>query len=154
MNVPMADDFDKFVDELQEQINEQARKDYSPNVLDLIARKPNNGTMSDANARGSSHDDANHSLTFFLLINTEHIIEKATYITNGCQPAFACGSQVTFLIRGKSVEQAKNVDVSSIAKALGKMPKEYHGYIDLSARALTAALNSYKDNQAARIKKR
>jgi nitrogen fixation NifU-like protein len=139
----MADGFDKFVDELQEEINEEVRREYSPNALDLIARQPNYGVMQDANARGSSTDDTGKSITFFLKVNANSVIEKATYTTTGCNPALACGSLVTLLVKGKTIEQSMIIDTVVISQALGKLPKEHWHYIDLAARALYEALNSY-----------
>ncbi|HME51580.1 MAG TPA: iron-sulfur cluster assembly scaffold protein [Candidatus Lokiarchaeia archaeon] len=149
----MDDGFDKFVDELQEEINKEVRREYSPNVLDLITRKPNNSPMRDANARGSSKDDTGKFITVFLKVNASFVIENATYTTNGCKTAFASGSQVTLLVKGKTIEQAKAIDAMTISQALGKMPEEYPNYIELAAQALQAALGSGERIKAAKGKK-
>jgi NifU-like protein involved in Fe-S cluster formation len=141
----MADGFDKFVDELQDEINKDVQRDYSPNSLDLIARQPNFGPMEDATASGTSTEASGDAMTFFLLINMSQIIEKATYTTNACKPALACGSQATFLVRGKNIQTARAIDAREIARALGKFPAEHQHYIDLAYRALKEALISYQD---------
>ena len=137
-------DFDEFVKELQDEINKDVQREYSPNSLDLISRRPNYGHMEDANASGTTTEDSGDAMTMFLQINTSQVIEKTTYTTNACKPALACGSQVTFLVLGKTIQQAKAIDAGTIARALGKFPEEHRHFIDLAYRALREALISYQ----------
>jgi len=138
-------DFDEFVKELQDEINKEVQRDYSPNVLDLIARRPNHGQMEDANASGTSTEASGDAMTIFLRINASQVIEKATYTTNACKPALACGSQVTFLVKGKTIQNAMTIDAGTIARALGKFPAVHQHFLDLAYRALKEALISYQD---------
>nr|MDO8110822.1 iron-sulfur cluster assembly scaffold protein [Candidatus Sigynarchaeota archaeon] len=139
----MNDDFDRFAKELQDEIDKDVQKHYSPNVLDLIKHQPNYGTMDDASARGTYKDEAGDSMTFFLKINSKNVIEKATYTTTACKHALACGSQVTFLVRNKTVDEAKQIDADTIMKALGRFPPELQRYVDLAERTLKESLKNF-----------
>ena len=109
----MSGDFDKFIDDLQNEVNEDVQRQYSPTALDLMAPRPNHGVMKDATCKGSFRADDGETMSFYLKVKNG-IIERATYITGGCQPAHAAGSQVTFLVRGKTLEQAEGITADVI----------------------------------------
>lgn len=139
----MSDDFDKFIDELQNEVNEEVQRQYSPNALDLMARRPNHGVLKDATCKGNFRAEDGETMVFFLKIQNG-IIEQASYITSGCQPAHAAGSQVTFLVRGKGIEHAAGITTDTIWQAIGKMPLDTRHSVVLAEMALKNAIENYK----------
>ncbi|MEX2680377.1 MAG: iron-sulfur cluster assembly scaffold protein [Candidatus Sigynarchaeota archaeon] len=142
----MSDDFDKFVDELQKEVNDEVQRQYSPNAMDLMARHPNHGVMKDATCMGSYRTEDGETMSFYLKVKNG-IIERATYITSGCQPAHAAGSQVTFLVRGKTIDQAEGITADVIWHAIGKMPEDTRHSVVLAEMALKKAIDAYKHNE-------
>ncbi len=138
----MSDDFDKFIDDLQNEVNEEVQRQYSPNALDLMARRPNHGVMKDATCKGSFRTDDGETMSFYLKVK-DGIIERATYITGGCQPAHAAGSQVTVLVRGKGIERAAGITADLIWNAIGKMPADTRHSVVLAEMALKDAIEHY-----------
>ncbi len=139
----MSDEFDRFAKEMQDEIDADVQKHYSANVLDLIKHQPNYGQLDGASASGTVKDEAGDIMTFFLKVNSAHVIEKATYTTTACKHAFAAGSQVTFLVRNKTIDEAKQINADIIKKALGKFPPEHQRYVDLAEGALKETLKNY-----------
>nr|MDO8116007.1 iron-sulfur cluster assembly scaffold protein [Candidatus Sigynarchaeota archaeon] len=135
----MSDDFDKFIEDLQNEVNEDVQRQYSPNALDLMARHPNHGVLKDATCKGSFRADDGETISFYLEVKND-IIQKATYITNGCQPAHAAGSQVTLLVRGKTMKQAEGISADVIWRAIGKMPEDTRHSVVLAEMALKKAI--------------
>ncbi len=139
----MSGDFDKFIDELQDEVNEEVQRQYSPNALDLMARRPNHGVMKDATCKGSFRADDGETMSFYLKVKNG-IIERATYITGGCQPAHAAGAQVTFLVHGKTILQAEGITADVIWRAIGKMPEDTRHSVVLAEMALKKAIDDCK----------
>lgn len=139
----MDDEFDKFVQELQEEIDQEVRENFSPNALDLIKNKYNWGKLNDANATSRYTGPCGDTMEFFLKINNEGIINDARFQTNGCNPTIASGSQTTLLIIGKTIENAKSLTSDDIMKAIGKLPPENSHCPELANRALKKALDDY-----------
>jgi nitrogen fixation NifU-like protein len=144
MRSAMSDDFDKFIDDLQNEVNEEVQRQYSPNALDLMNRHPNQGVLKDATCKGNFRADDGETMAFFLIIEKD-IITRASYITSGCQPAHAAGSQVTFLVRGKTPKQARAITTDTIWRAIGKMPADTRHSVELAEQALKATLDNCKE---------
>jgi nitrogen fixation NifU-like protein len=142
----MSGDFDKFIDDLQNEVNEEVQRQYSPNALDLMARRPNHGIIKDATCKGNFRADDGETMAFYLKVKNG-IIEQATYITSGCQPAHAAGSQVTFLVRGKGIEQAAGITADAIWRAIGKMPEDTRHSVVLAEMALKNAIENYRHHK-------
>jgi nitrogen fixation NifU-like protein len=139
----MSDDFDKFIDDLQHEVDEEVQRQYSPNALDLMARRPNHGVIKEATCKGNFRAEDGETMSFYLKVK-DGIIEQATYITGGCQPAHAAGAQVTFLVRGKDIEYAARITADTIWNAIGKMPADTRHSVVLAEMALKNAIENYK----------
>ncbi|NMC06745.1 MAG: iron-sulfur cluster assembly scaffold protein [Candidatus Lokiarchaeota archaeon] len=135
----MSDDFDKFIDELQEEVNQEVQRQYSPNAMDLMTRHPNHGVMNDATCKGSARGVDGETMSFYLKVK-DGIIEQASYTTSGCQPAHAAGAQVTFLVRKKRIDLAKGITADVIWNAIGKMPEDTRHSFVLAEMALKNAV--------------
>jgi NifU-like protein involved in Fe-S cluster formation len=138
----MADDFDRFVEALQAEIDADVRLHYSPNALDLIKHEPHHGSLPDCTAEGTAKEASSESMTFFVKIDGTGRIDAIGYETTGCKPALACASQLALLAKGKMVEVALSIDGNAILKAIGRFPAEHQHYADLAVSALQEALKS------------
>ncbi|MBN2154049.1 MAG: iron-sulfur cluster assembly scaffold protein [Candidatus Lokiarchaeota archaeon] len=142
----MSDDFDKFIDDLQNEVNEDVQRQYSPNALDLMSRRPNHGVMKGATCKGKFRAEDSETMSFYLKVENG-IIERATYVTGGCQPAHAAGSQVTFLVRGRTIEQAEGITADDIWRAIGRMPEDSRHSVLLAEMALKDAIENFKHHE-------
>ena len=86
------------------------------------------------------------TMNFFLKIK-DNIIEKASFITDGCGASFATASQTTLLIEGKSLNFAEKLTAEDIDKALHGLPEDHKHCADLSIRTLKRAIKKYKNNK-------
>lgn len=139
------DEFDKFVDELQQEIYEQERKDYNDRIVNLFHNPQNWGKPPDEEIdidqeyRGPCGD----LMQFFLKIE-DGIIKKASFVTDGCGASVAAGSQTTLLIKGKTIDEAEKLTPEDIDNALNGLPDDHKHCAELSIRTLRRAINKYK----------
>jgi nitrogen fixation NifU-like protein len=78
-----------------------------------------------------------------LKINEDGIIEDAKFKTFGCGSAIASSSLVTTLVKGTSIEEAKNIRNVDIAKELELPPVKIHCSV-LAEDAIKAAIKDYQ----------
>nr|BET44839.1 MAG: Fe-S cluster assembly scaffold IscU [Candidatus Aschnera chinzeii] len=79
-------------------------------------------------------------------VNNKGIIEDACFKTYGCGSAIASSSLVTELMKGKTLEEAKTIKNSTIAKELDLPPVKLHCSI-LAEDAINAAIEDYNKKQ-------
>ena len=79
-------------------------------------------------------------------VSDEGVIEDAKFKTFGCGSAIASSSLVTEILKGKTVDQAKEIKNSSIAEELSLPPVKIHCSV-LAEDAIQAAIDDYKSKQ-------
>lgn len=79
-------------------------------------------------------------------VNTEGVITDARFKTYGCGSAIASSSLVTEWVKGKTLDQAREISNSSIAEELALPPVKIHCSI-LAEDAIKAAVDDYLKNQ-------
>ena len=83
--------FDRFVAELQQQINEQEQALYSAKVIEEAHDPRNLGRMPEPDVRGLVHGWCGDTMEVYLRLEGERI-KEVTFMTDGCGPALACWS--------------------------------------------------------------
>ncbi len=138
------DYLDKFVEEIQKQIIEEAIEEYNKYMVELMQNpknwgKPKSSEISVWHAYEGSCGD---TMQFFLKIEHD-IIKKANFITDGCGATVATGSQTTIMIEGKSLEYAKSLKPIDLDEALGGLPNNHKHCAELAIKTLIHAIEKY-----------
>jgi len=76
-------------------------------------------------------------------VNTEGVITDARFKTYGCGSAIASSSLVTEWVKGKTLDQAREITNSTIAEELALPPVKIHCSI-LAEDAIKAAIDDYR----------
>jgi len=129
------DDFDRVVEELQFAVIQQARAIYSDKVIEGAIHPKNVGPMAEPDAYGIVHGWCGDTMEIYLRLNGRHI-EEATFMTDGCGPTIACGSMLTSMIRGKSLEEAGQIEKEDLIRALDGLPEESEHCAELAVNTL------------------
>lgn len=79
-------------------------------------------------------------------VNKDGIIEDAKFKTFGCGSAIASSSVVTEWVKGKTIDQALEINNTTIASHLALPPVKIHCSI-LAEDAIKAAVKDYKNKQ-------
>src|SRR5213080_1699643 len=115
---------------------------YSEIFKDHIANPRNAGEMSDANAIAEETNPVcGDRLRLSLRIDNEKI-EAARFLAYGCAPTLACGSVLTEIIEGISVDDANKLTRKQIVEALGGLSPQMQDASALAIETLRAAIET------------
>ncbi len=117
---------------------------YSPKILELFRNPKNLGRMEDATVSAVAGSPAcGDMIAFYLKINEDEAIERATFESYGCAANIATASITTEMIKGKRLKDAWNLSWKEVADAVGGLPTvKFHCGI-LSIGALRRAIRAY-----------
>jgi len=118
---------------------------YNPKVLDLFRHPKNLGPMEDATVAAVAGNPAcGDMITFYLKINDQEIIERASFESYGCAANIATSSIVTEMIKGISLEAAwKDITWKKVTEEVGGLPSvKFHCGV-LAVGALKRAIRKY-----------
>jgi NifU-like protein involved in Fe-S cluster formation len=114
---------------------------YSSTFNDHIANPRNAGELPDANAIGEERNPVcGDRLRLSLRVENDRIV-AATFLAYGCPPTLVCGSILTELITGKTIEQAALLTRKELVEALGGLPSRKQHAAALAIETLRAALS-------------
>ena len=142
----MATDLNRAMEELQQEVIEQARALYSDRVIQEIYSPKNLGRMRDPDTHGLVHGWCGDTMEFYLRLDGERI-ENATFVTDGRGPTVACGSMLTTMVQGMSLEEASEVRPKDLLEALDGLPEESTHCADLAVSTLQNALLNWRVEQ-------
>ena len=113
---------------------------YSTQLLDHFEHPRNAGTIADANASARIENPAcGDVLELTLKVDGDQIAEIC-FRAKGCVAAMACGSALAELLRGKSVDEARNLTREELLRAVGGLPQASSHASHLAMDALQAVL--------------
>ena len=113
---------------------------YSPAVLDHFKNPRNAGELPGATATVEVSNPACGDIMQLAVRVAEGRIAEARFKTRGCVTAIACGSLLTELMRGKTLDEARRITYQQVSEALGGLPPATVHGSQLACDALAAVL--------------
>jgi nitrogen fixation NifU-like protein len=111
------------------------------------ARNPHNhGLLSDFNGHARITGPCGDTMEFWVDVRNG-IVERVSFITDGCASSLACGSMTTCLAKGKRCEEAVALRQQDILVALGSLPSEFEHCALLAVNTLKAACANYQERR-------
>jgi len=96
---------------------------YSPKILELFRNPKNLGKMEDATVSAVAGSPAcGDMIAFYLKINEDEVVEKATFESYGCAANIATASITTEMVKGKKMEDAWKISWKKVADEVGGLP--------------------------------
>ena len=114
---------------------------YSAQFKDHLAHPRNAGELPEANAIADEQNPVCGDRIRLSLVVKNDRIETARYLAYGCPPTLVCGSVLTELIIGKSIEEVKQLTRADLLNAIGGLPSRKHHAASLAIEALHSALD-------------
>ncbi len=136
-------DFDRMVEELQREIVEQEQALYSDKVIEEAHNPRNLGRMPEPDARGLVHGWCGDTMEIYLGLDGERI-KEATFMTDGCGATLACGSVLTQMVTGVSLDEASEIRPKDLLSALDGLPKENVHCAELAVSTLQNAILNWR----------
>ena len=120
---------------------------YNDTVMDHFLNPRNMGDVQEADGVGEVGAAACGDIMKISLKIREGRIEDARFKTFGCGSAIASSSMATELIKGRTLEEAKNFSNQEVVDALGGLPPVKIHCSVLAEEALKAAIEDYEAKQ-------
>lgn len=140
------DNLDKFLDQLQEDIFDEAREALGEKGFDRWRNPRFNGRMEDPDGWARITGECGDSMEIYLKFK-DNRVAQASYFTDGCASSMVSGSFAAELTLDKSPEDLTDITADHVLKAIGKLPKDDLHCTTLAARTIQAALDNYMGNQ-------
>lgn len=113
---------------------------YSTTFTDHIENPRNAGELADASAVGEETNPVCGDRLRLSLRIKESRIEAVNFLAYGCAPTLACGSALTELLKGKTVEEALLLTRKDVVDAVGGLPSRKQHAAALAIETLRSAL--------------
>jgi nitrogen fixation NifU-like protein len=99
---------------------------FETKVRETLANPKNQGEIQDADGVGTvGSPECGDMLRMWLKFTEKdgkRVIDRASFQAFGCQTAIAVASMATELLRGKTADEAKQLDARDLAGDLGALP--------------------------------
>ena len=118
---------------------------YSPQLLDHFEHPRNPGEIADPDATVQLENPACGDILKLTVKVANGRIVEIRFLAKGCVPAMACGSALTELVKGKTIEVASQLRREELVEAVGGLPEASAHASHLAMEALVAALKQIKN---------
>ncbi len=142
-DVSTKSDFDKTIEKLQRKVNEQERMIFSEKVIEEYNSPKNIGKMAQPDASAILTGWCGDTMEMYLMVEHE-IVADITFMTDGCGATIACGSMLTSMVKGKSLDEVKAITEDDLIAALEGLPEENLHCAHLAIITLRNALKMLK----------
>ena len=114
---------------------------YSAKLLDHFQNPRNAGEIADADGVAEIENPACGDVLRLSLKSSAGRITQAQFKVKGCVAAIACGSALTELVVGKTLNEARGLQREDVDTAVGGLPQGSTHAAQLALDALSAALS-------------
>ena len=122
---------------------EDARAVYSDKVNEAFYSPKNLRRMPEPHGKGIVKGWCGDTMEIYLRLDGGKI-QAATFMTDGCGPTVACGSMLTRMVTGKSLEDADEILPEDLLEALDGLPEENVHCAELAVVTLHNALFNWR----------
>ena len=136
------DDFVKMVEDLQKKIEYEEEVTYSQTVIREYRNPSNFGVIENPDAFGEVKGPCEDTMKISLRIEDSKI-RDARFWTDGCGATIACGSMLTKMIKGKTIDEAADITSEKLTNVLGGLPKEHLHCSKLAVDSLQKVIKNY-----------
>ncbi len=137
----MLENFDEKTKELYYQA--MLEQGYSQLAAELVTNPGDMRICENHNAFGLIDGHCGDTMMVWIQVENGRIVD-ASYHTDGCLDSIAAGGLVISLVKGKTLQEALEIDRQSVFDALGRVSGEGGQCAIL---ALKQAINSYLSNE-------
>jgi NifU-like protein involved in Fe-S cluster formation len=110
---------------------------YSPQVLDHFEHPRNSGVLDHPDASVQLENPVCGDVLKLSAKIVEGKICEIKFLAQGCVPAIACGSALSELVKGMTIDQASALDRTALIPVLGKLPEASSHALALAMDALS-----------------
>ena len=120
---------------------------YSEKAVKYYLEQPYMGILPDADQVSEMLGSCGDTMKIYLKID-DNTITDIRYQVLGCPGAISASMAAVDLVKGKSIEQARNLNDGDVFKQLDDIPAKKHHCIQLAVKTLHKALDEYKNGHS------
>ena len=128
----------------EEELKLMTDSGYSKKAIELYVNKVNVGTLENHSVVTTFLGPCGDLIRLYIKIGEKDTIDDAKFHYLGCPGSAVSASAMTMLLKGSTVNQAKNLTESDILNELGGLPKLKHDCATLSIKTLRKAIAEYE----------
>ena len=132
----------KFLDNLQEQIFDEARETLGEKGFQRWRNPRFNGKIENPDAYGRVIGSCGDTMELFFKFE-KNLVKEGSYMTNGCASSSISGSFAVELCLGKTPDELADITGEDVLKKIGRLPKEDKHCASLAAQTIQDALTNY-----------
>lgn len=136
------DDFEAIVGRIQQEVFTEARKVYGDVGFERWRKTRYNGRMADADGFARIRGGCGDTMEIYLKFR-DGVVEKASYVTDGCGSSALCGSFTAEMAIGKNPDELYLISGEEVLAQIGRFPKEEEHCATLATETLHEALHCY-----------
>jgi len=137
-------DLEKLIEELQGKIEDDEEVDFSKKVINEYRNPSNFGTLENPDAIGKIKGPCGDTMEIMLKIQKDRIT-SIRFFTDGCGTSIACGSMLTKIVQGKTLDEVEIITSQDLDKALEGLPEDHVHCTILAVNTLRKALSNYQN---------
>ena len=138
----MKESFDEFADRLQEQVLQDARSVYGEIGYERWLNPKYQGMIENPDGFAYRTGTCGESIGIYLKFKGQ-LVEKASYMTDGCASSNICGSFAAEMAIGKTPDELLEITPERITAKAGGLPERDRHCSELASGVLQAALEDY-----------
>ncbi|MBU1170344.1 MAG: iron-sulfur cluster assembly scaffold protein [Proteobacteria bacterium] len=116
---------------------------YSETAARYFLTRPHMGRIENADQVSDFVGSCGDTMTIYLKLDGQ-MIEDVKYEVMGCAGAISAAMAAVDIIKGKSMDFARNINDGDIFKTLENIPEKKHHCIQLAVKTLHKAIDEYR----------
>jgi nitrogen fixation NifU-like protein len=128
---------------LEDMIAAMAQTGYSEKAARYFLNRPHMGRIDNADQVADYIGSCGDTMIVYLKINGD-IIEDLKYEVMGCAGAISAAMAAVDIVKGKTLDFARNINDGDIFKTLENIPEKKHHCIQLAVKTLHKAIDEYR----------
>lgn len=120
---------------------------YSGKAIELYGNKVNVGLIENPDVALAYTGPCGDTITLYLKINKDKVIEDAKFQYSGCPASAACGSILTQIIKRKRLQEAKEITEEDVLKELDGLPDNECHCAELAVTTLHKTISKYEEKE-------
>lgn len=141
---------DKFIDDLQEKIFEEAKQALGEKGFDRWRNPKWNGRMENPDGFARVVGECGDTMEIYLKFENNRV-SNASYFTDGCASSMISGSFAAELTIGRNPDELTDITSDTVLSKIGRLPEEDMHCTTLAARAVQEALTHYMSDLVKKI---
>jgi len=133
---------DRLAADIQMLLEEEALTVFSRKVIDEFNDPGNVGRMVGPDGFAVITGPCGDTMEFYMKVEDERIV-GISFMTDGCGPTIACGSMLTRLAKGGTLEEALRITDQVLIEALDGLPPENVHCAVLAVDTLKASITDH-----------